>query len=318
MIMEGIKKGELFGRGSTASRELGDFLATMMPGIYGQQELPLITDVLSLIDHLQINKNSPWPGLKLSELRYFRRLLERAIFEIIEGPDVEYQSEVPTPLKQFSSFVRAISEDTLVHIISTNYDIYLETELNAGMEISEISASVDYGFSWRDVADGHIVNIPQNPKTSIFKLHGSLNWLNCELCSYSYINTVGSVFHQAFREDIDDNNTCHCGHAPLNSVIIAPSIVRDIRDINVLMIWQNALEALRSSDEWMIVGYSFPIEDLAIRSMFVRAYNGREKKPKITVVQKGDESKQRYSLLFREFDYYDQGLEAYLRKMLIS
>jgi hypothetical protein len=106
--------------------------------------------------------------------------------------------------------------------------------------------------------------------------------------------------------------------------------VRDTKDPNLLEIWKNALEALRHAHEWIIVGYSLPPEDLAIRSMFLRAWQSRTEKPRVTVVQKpgnmkdggtspGDkleEIESRFCLLFPECTYFRDGLEGYLSAQL--
>jgi hypothetical protein len=53
--------------------------------------------------------------------------------------------------------------------------------------------------------------------------------------------------------------------------IVSPSFVRDIRSANLSSVWQSALDWLRLADDWIIIGYSFPDEDLNIRSLFARA-----------------------------------------------
>jgi hypothetical protein len=40
----------------------------------------------------------------------------------------------------------------------------------------------------------------------------------------------------------------------------------------LLEIWQTALEALREAETWYIIGYSLPPEDVAIRTILLRAY----------------------------------------------
>jgi hypothetical protein len=148
-----------------------------------------------------------------------------------------------------------------------------------------------------------------------------LNWLKCPLCGFVYINTTGSIFQQAFREDkIDYNNTCVCGHGPVRAVIVAPSMVRSIQDPNLLTIWRAALESMRTAKEWVIAGYSLPPEDIAIRSIFIRAYHGRGRKnkpPKIRVVQRSKDTKMesRYRLLFPDCAFEYGGFEKYVKSL---
>jgi hypothetical protein len=113
-------------------------------------------------------------------------------------------------------------------------------------------------------------------------------------------------------------NSCDCGHHVLSMSLVAPSMVRDIRNVDLLQTWQNALEWLRLAKRWYIIGYSFPPEDLAIRSMFMRAYQGRldssDKPPEVTVVQYGRDAalESRYRTLFPDCKWIGGGLAEFV------
>src|SRR5690606_10604 len=147
---------------------------------------------------------------------------------------------------------------------------------------------------------------PPAPKFRIFKLHGSLNWLRCPLCEYIYVNPYGEIAELAFSRQRSWGNSCHCGYSPLQMHIVTPSLVRQINDPNLRELWKSSLEALRQADTWIMIGYSFPAEDLAIRSLFTRAWHGRSGAggqvgpPRIRVVQRGDSSRSRYELYFAD------------------
>jgi hypothetical protein len=116
-----------------------------------------------------------------------------------------------------------------------------------------------------------------------------------------------------FRDEIDANNTCVCrDEVKLQLHIVSPSFIREIRDASLLNVWRSALEWMRNAEEWFVVGYSLPPEDLAIRSMLLRAYGARRKKPKVTVVQLGAGDRARYQLLFPGCTYRADGLEGFL------
>ena len=106
----------------------------------------------------------------------------------------------------------------------------------------------------------------------------------------------------------------------MRPVIVAPSMVRTIKDPDLLTIWRSALEAMRVADEWIIVGYSLPPEDIAIRSILVRAHSGRgsnRKPPTIRVVQrkKDKQLEGRYRLLFPECTFEYRGFEGFIRTL---
>ena len=149
-------------------------------------------------------------------------------------------------------------------------------------------------------------------------MHGSLNWLKCDLCGQYYIHPDSSVAHQAFREEIDEDNTCVCNsRLKLRTVLVAPSLVRDIRDSNLLQIWKAAIEAIRTADKLIFIGYSLPGEDLAIKSVIMRGLNGRikSKRLEVEVVQHGIAAKPNYVNLFgKDITYYSKGLKEYLSK----
>jgi hypothetical protein len=98
--------------------------------------------------------------------------------------------------------------------------------------------------------------------------------------------------------------------------IVAPSFVRNVQDPNVLSIWRSAIAALRRAERWILIGYSLPPEDVAIRSMLLRGYQARTHggPPEVIVVQKGKADEPRYNVMFpaTRFTYYEHGFIPYL------
>jgi hypothetical protein len=330
-IREGLLSNTLFPLESNPKRErakmnrLRDYLSKLMPAVFEDDvEIPLITDVLSLIDLLLNTGEIGIPMVSTNDMEDFRTLLVQAIVGSIERGWSDLR---PNPrMDRLTDWILNQPEATPLTIVSTNYDTLIESRLFEKIEMNlldgemKLSSFVDLGFSWREHSTGRfqetVNHPPKLPRFRLFKLHGSLSWLKCPLCGFIYINTVGSIFHQAFREDkIDYNNTCVCGHGPVRAVIVAPSMVRSIQDADLLTIWRSALESLRTSDEWIIAGYSLPPEDIAIRSIFLRAYLGRKgKPPKIRVVQKDKDAKLegRYRLLFPDCSFEYGGFEKFI------
>lgn len=320
LIMKKLSDRTLFSGNIVDCKELGNFIFRLMPGLKSEAVYPLITDILSLIDHMINHYNVPWLFEKQKDLSYYRTFLERAIFEVLDVPSFKYNNYyIPEALKKYLNYIQSLVEKYTLTIITTNYDIVFETQLfkwiKNRMKHSDdmtVYRCVDFGFNCRSPFSDSIIKQPTSPDIAFYKLHGSMNWLKCELCNHIYINVYGSIYQQAFRQETDDHNTCDCGNSPLKCVIVAPSLERNICDTDLLSIWNNSLEALRVSDEWIFIGYSMPQEDLVIKSMLIRAYNGRITKPGITVVQKGDEAEKRFALLFGQYSYYREGLEAFL------
>ncbi|RYY45674.1 MAG: hypothetical protein EOO06_16030 [Chitinophagaceae bacterium] len=244
----------------------------------------------------------------------FRLLVNRSIGELLLKYEmIPYTSDEKLLLDRF---IQPIKNQKLVDdvtFITTNYDLVIDHEFMN----ETLQNRVDYGISYRNISNSRLMAAPDNAILKYYKLHGSLNWLRCSLCGHYYINPFGSIVHQAFKEHTDDDNTCICSkQLRLKTVLVSPSLVRDIRDSNLLQIWKAALEAIRTADKLVFIGYSLPAEDLAIKSIIMRGLNGRDKNQdlEIGVVQYGNAARNNYLNLFEtNITYYENGLEEYLQ-----
>lgn len=330
LIMEGLVGHELFQLGVAKKtkkeyqyeKELLGFLYKLYPGLRGKnfskqqshKQIPNITEVLSLVDHFCFYNIPPHPHIFDNRLLHFRDLLNRAVGELINEFDLRIMNDEEEAL--FYKMVEPINKTKIkdkVTIITTNYDLLIDWEFSDIFEKNK----VDYGISYRDVDTSEIIYRDPRPHFHYYKLHGSLNWLRCDLCGHYYINPEGSIVGLAFKEIINDANTCICSDTlRLRPVLVAPSIVRDIRDSNLLQIWKASMEAIRTADKIIFIGYSLPSEDLAIKSIIMRGLNGRSKTKKldVEVVQMGDAAKLNYINIFgKNIKYYSEGLAQYLQ-----
>jgi NAD-dependent SIR2 family protein deacetylase len=298
------------------------FFKVLYPGLNNKTEsadLPGITDVLSLLDNFINNHTIPLKQLSYPELLECRHALEVAIVIVIEEDFFDYnQNDTQDQLYlAFLKHLKLLSKTYKVNIITTNYDILIDYglfEFVFDKKIKDFVKKVDFGIRWRDPHENESVmyHPPADPVFSIYKLHGSTNWLTCDLCNQVYINLYGSIHNQINFKTIQDSNTCHCGHAKLSSVIVSPSMERVVNNASLKYIWNSALESLRISEEWVIAGYSLPSEDLNIRSILSRAFEGRSQKPKITIVQKGKAAEPRFKSIFGEVNYMDGEMLQYI------
>ena len=280
------------------------------------------------MDYLLSAGNAPQPDLDLAGLDRLRALLERAIAEVLAEPTVRDRAAANEDvLTRFVDWMHdhARGGDSRLSIITTNYDVVIEKRLYERLNAREIPELIDFGLSWR-VVDGadhaSAQGRPASPWLGFYKLHGSLDWLRCPLCDHIYIDPARTIFrgesgHGGRERASMRGATCVCGYRPLRHIIVAPSMVRDVRNPNLLTIWHSALEALRTADEWIVIGYSMPPEDVAIRAMLLRAYRGRQRPPRVRLVELGpkEEVEGRYRLLFPDLEFDSGGVEGFVASL---
>ena len=337
-ILDKIKKGVLFNsipetirndKDAESEAELLGYIELVYPGLKDidldkdADRVPNITEVFSFVDHLCFYNTPHHPKMGESRLTAFRILLNRALAELLQFYEYNLDNGSDKFVKErslknkFITLLKNECNDKEISVITTNYDMVIDFAF-----IKEASEKlIDFGFPYRDHTKSDILYQPKEPKLKYYKLHGSLNWLSCSLCGRYYINPYESLVRQEFKEISNDGNNCICNkEIRLKTVLVAPSIVRDIRDSNILQIWNAALEAIRTADKLIMIGYSLPAEDLAIKSIILRGLNGRRynKLPELEVVQFGEQAKPNYQNIFgsvfKEANYYNEGLEVYLKK----
>jgi NAD-dependent SIR2 family protein deacetylase len=337
-IFEGLTRNKILSKSITLSgvvtkearAELLTFLSELLPGERMSREtVPMVTGVLSLMDFSLATGQALLPGRTLEETRRARHLLERALLEVI--PDYDwFDSEEEARFDQFCSCLRHLRRHRPpggLSLITTNYDMVSDV---AAMEaasvhgddvewsVDDLARKVDFGFRWIRPTPGKQVSFsrPERPKIALYKLHGSTNWLRCPLCENLYINPAGPIAWIAMTKDKEGDNECHCSATRLEAQIVSPSFVRDMRAPNLVAIWKNALDALREADDWLIIGYSFPDEDVGIRALFTRAFGATTRQPRISVVQLNEDARVNYESFFPQgsVEYVTGGMELLLER----
>lgn len=298
-------------QGKERRRLLKLLLNKLLPGRKKKCQLPLVTSLLSVVDHAIYHRQPLWPGRSVKGLRNLRSILDHAIFDTL-GEHEPLTTGEKKMLKLYGKMLRKLATldaDRRVGVITTNYDISSDwAVLHAAIPSKQwgrwdvdSAEKVDFGTDWLDPYSGERerqLTRPRVTRFACYKLHGSTNWLRCPVCQRIYINPEATTWFQGLRRDSDDENTCHCSGAKLEPQIVSPSFVRQMDDLNLLNVWNQAQNLLREASHWVFVGYSMPEEDVAIRSMFTRALNFKKTKPTITIIQRSDEALPKYELLF--------------------
>jgi hypothetical protein len=297
-------------------RELGDLLRSVLPALFDPGvEPPLVTELLSLVDQFLDAGVALDSGLGPRELSRLRALLEDAIAAALAHPSVPADPQAAALRDRLVGWMAALARDesSRLTVVTTNYDLAFEERLYETLG-EDLAGVIDFGLRWRDrgSAAEPATTPPQHPCLEVFKLHGSLDWLHCDRCGH--VSIAPGRRRPRDAAPLDAGAACACGYAPLRRLIIAPSMVRDLRNPNVQAVWHAALEALRAAEEWVFVGYSLPPEDLAIRTLLLRAHRARPSPPEVTVVDRGQqpEVERRYRLLLPGLRFEPGGLEAFV------
>lgn len=197
--------------------------------------------------------------------------LERTITFPIEGSSVE--SRRVAPPKAYADLVsmfRRERDNTTrdVSIITFNYDLGIDYALHVG------GHRIDYCV--KDAPDGGF---------PLMKLHGSLNWLECEQCGIAPYPL--SEFFQKRRFDplrlpshamqfritpaLQEDTFEHCNGAlrqPRIPMVVPPTWNKGEHHQRIARVWAHAARHLSTARQVAIIGYSLPASDYFFRLLW--------------------------------------------------
>lgn len=133
-------------------------------------------------------------------------------------------------------------------------------------------------------------------------MHGSLAWLECPKCRRIFTDFSDEIATEEFLEMkclkcsinfFDD------GEIPvLRNLIITPTFMKSLDDLNIKNIWQNASIDISEADQIVFIGYSFPAADFEMRCLLKKSV---KTDADITVVlSKSDDPSNIFTLLIQK------------------
>lgn len=335
-IFDGLRKGRIFqgtvrGRRTLSSNpgtELHKFLRELLPGErYSKAKMPMVTGVLSLLDFSLATGQALLPGYTLDDTRRVRQLLDQSLLAVIphhEGSTAD-EKRLFRRFQLWLTSLKALRPPGKMAIITTNYDMIADFAALYVAGVSrtydfqsfrDLGKKVDFGFRWvrPDRLGEEFISRPESPFVALYKLHGSINWLRCPLCESLYIDPLSPMALFTSGKESAWYAKCHCSETQLETQLVSPSFIREMREPNLVAIWKSTLDFLREADRWIIIGYSFPDEDMGIRALFTRAFGSKQSRPKISVVQLNDDARVNYESFFpgRSVQYFTGGLSVLL------
>ena len=198
-----------------------------------------------------------------------RRLIVQTLEAKIQFPKGGKQIKPPVPYEQFVSLVRAMNKNNsnLVTVITFNYDIAL-----------------DYAFHFGNLHCDYCLQSEIQPVgTPLLKLHGSINWADCQKCDRVIPWRLGEYLQRyeslpAFADASPYANikiashlkTCsQCNNVvPKDPVIIPPTWNKAKYHSKIAEVWKKAALELSDAENIFVIGYSLPDTDHFFRLLY--------------------------------------------------
>lgn len=210
-------------------------------------------------------------GLTKEEIQELPSAMRKVIVHTLEQSiDFSFSDgrvHPPKPYLQFAELIKSLVEDhrESASVITFNYDLGLDYAFRF------VNRGVDYALA----APGGI---------PLLKLHGSLNWARCSVCSdvrpwslnelFSTRNweTYGLAPGTLLKLPIVDQMPTgfkHCDQAVLADPIIVPPTWNKTQHHQVIAdVWRRAAQHLSEAENIIVIGYSLPESDHFFRYLY--------------------------------------------------
>lgn len=174
--------------------------------------------------------------------------------------------------------------------ISVNYDIHIDNTISKLYDKDTLPVMLDYGV---DLANFNFANSswkkPYGKTIKLYKIHGSLNWLYCPICSSLTLTPYeGGVMRILNNQDEATCLNCNEHTIP---IIVPPTYFKNMSNVYLSTVWNKAEASLRKADVLIFCGYSFPEADIHIKYMLKRVQTSRNNKPLKIIVFNNHENK---------------------------
>ncbi len=221
--------------------------------------------------------------------------------------------------KHHRKLVNRLKEEqklTKTGFVSLNYDILIDNAL------VDLYPNYDYGVEFTNFGRRSGWKRPKKRKVvSLYKLHGSLNWLYCPTCiSLTLTPKEKGVVKLVFKP-----KNCDVCTSEMTPIIIPPTFFKVMSNFYLQEIWHKAENALKQAKRIFFCGYSFPDADIHIKYLLKRVEINRGSTPEIFIInnhegksdfQRKDEEL-RYKRFFKDSQrvhYTNQSFEDFCKR----
>ncbi|HPQ21060.1 MAG TPA: hypothetical protein PK147_04370 [Saprospiraceae bacterium] len=176
-----------------------------------------------------------------------------------------------------------------VSVITTNWDITLDNEINNYLQIQNTKSEINhrgvldyccYISSLNEldqwVESGLFVLGQGGYNVKLIKLHGSMNWLQCPRCNRLYVKLYkrwsgGYVFDHKYcyhckRNYHEEDNDSFL----LQTVMIMPTFLKNLENLQLKLLWMNAAHELSEASHVVFLGHSLSEADFEFKQLLSR------------------------------------------------
>jgi len=217
------------------------------------------------------------------QLRALKDLLARTLDYALMGP----------PCGKHRALAKKMQKGDVV--LNFNYDILLD---NALFNLGKVTDS-GYMMNFFRVNQDDLWESPiEEPSdVTLFKLHGSLNWVRCGLC--------GAVMLYRFRKqamygaNVFQCPRCSSDESYGERMMIPPIQSKEYHDRDIAFLWVQADRMLRKFSRIVCIGYSFSPLDFDMTSLMRRLRARQTKMPEIDFVSPDSKAEKRLKILLK-------------------
>jgi len=249
---------------------------TDVANLPAEHNLPTFEEVLGLID-LAINRHEGLYGFPIDSadepnlnLRVVRRSLVLVMADAI-------RRRVPAAAAIHNHMIEGLRAGGRLEntsFITTNYDTLLDNailDVAVPMEERSIGTVLDYGFG--DLLPRSPLPLRETHSFPLYKIHGSLNWLHCLVCSDLVITYGDDIITRLERDP--DTVRCQRCDGMREPIIVPPTYYKDLSNVYLSVVWNRAARALRDCVHLVVCGYSLPDADMHIKYLIKTAQMNR-------------------------------------------
>ncbi len=157
-----------------------------------------------------------------------------------------------------------------------NYDILMDNALFEAGKITESAYSMRFDYTLTH--NSYHPTVDSASPVKIFKLHGSLNWVQCTICDRNLLLRDERFPIRLWKRIRDLSAECpKCGsgrYHGLERLIVPPAAAKEFDNVGIRYLWKAAFDTCKNVEKIVSIGFSFsPLDyelEMLLRSLVER------------------------------------------------